>query len=179
MVIIWFKKTAPFPYVIPSRSPCAYSLSLHGASIGWVLGRQSSIKAVAFSYEKYVHISSDSINCPISKPSLPTGNSLALIYTLSQAIYPIKLAKLSLSQISFHHFIVTMFPNHWWASSCWTIMWKRILSQACIWCARLLLKLTSEYVMQPALSIAAYLTSGHKTWSNFGNGNFYPNSVSS
>lgn len=37
---------------MPSNNPCASPLSLHGASIEWVDGRQSSKRARVFSYEK-------------------------------------------------------------------------------------------------------------------------------
>ena len=44
--------------MIPSNKPCASSLSLQGASIEWVEGRQSSKRAEVFSYENDNHTSS-------------------------------------------------------------------------------------------------------------------------
>src|SRR5262245_16189508 len=78
-------------------------------------------------------------------------------------------AKLSLSQMSFHHAGVTRSPNQWCASSCVAV------TSHCAEPSRSL-----SNVMSPAFSIAAhqYVVTGTSTRSSFGYGNGTPSHVS-
>src|SRR6478735_6170425 len=73
----------------------------------------------------------------------------------------------SLSQRSFHHFIVTRSPNHMWASS-----WRMVTTRRSLTASVTLERKTyvSVNVTQPAFSIAPMLYSGTKSWSYLANG---------
>ena len=76
-------------------------------------------------------------------------------------------AKLSLSQRSFHHLIVTRLPNHMWAISC-RITSARVRRWFSVGGSRKISR--SECVTAATFSIAPALNSGTKTWSYFPNG---------
>lgn len=73
----------------------------------------------------------------------------------------------SLSQRSFHHFIVTRSPNHMWASSCRIVTTRRSRT-ASVTLERK--TYDSVNVTQPGFSIAPMLYSGTKSWSYLSNG---------
>ena len=78
-------------------------------------------------------------------------------------------AKLSLSQRLFHHFIVTKLPNHWWLNSCeiTVAMYCLLATVVVVGSAS---RAISRYVISPQFSIAPDEKSGSATWSLFGNG---------
>ena len=73
-------------------------------------------------------------------------------------------AKLSFSQRSFHHFIVTRFPNHMCAISC-RITSARRRRWFSVGGSRY--TIDSLKVTAPTFSIAPWLNSGTKIWSYF------------
>ncbi len=81
----------------------------------------------------------------------------------------------SLSQRSFHHFMVTRSPNHMWASSCRIVTTRRSRTASV---TRLRNTYVSVNVTAPAFSIAPALNSGTNSWSYFSNGYGTPNRAS-
>ena len=70
-----------------------------------------------------------------------------------------KVANASLSQIPFHHRIVTRSPNHMWASSCATVSATSRRS-SCAACAGSRSRSVSRYVTRPVFSMAPWAKSG-------------------
>lgn len=87
----------------------------------------------------------------------------------SVARVSVKVAKLSFSQMSFHHFMVTRLPNHWCASS-WLI--TRDTRFFCLMpaVASSISKSVSRYVTRPQFSIAPASKSLIATQSSLGSG---------
>ena len=73
-----------------------------------------------------------------------------------------KVANASLSQIPFHHFMVTRSPNHMWASS-WAITSTTFWSSPWVACSGSARSSVSRKVMQPRFSMAPNAKSGMAT----------------
>ena len=101
-MLTYFKKAAPFPYEIPLKADSASSTDLILLQIGWVVFNTSAEIPLNFLAMKS------------TQASLKYESSGIWVYDK----YAMYVANDSLSQRSFHHFIVTRFPNQWWANSC-------------------------------------------------------------
>ena len=78
-------------------------------------------------------------------------------------------AKASLSQMPFHHFMVTRSPNHMWASS-WAITSTTFCSSAWVACSGSTRRSVSRKVTQPRFSMAPNAKSGMATRSSLSPG---------
>ena len=91
----------------------------------------------------------------------------------SSGLFDIHVAKPSFSQMLFHHFIVTMSPNHWWAISCATTDATSAFALTGAFFSSTSMS-DSRYVMAPKFSIAPASKSGMPIMSSFGIGYLMP-----
>ena len=87
----------------------------------------------------------------------------------SVASISMKVAKASLSQMPFHHFMVTRSPNHMWASS-WAITSATRWSSGWVTSSGSTRSRASRKVMQPRFSMAPNAKSGTATRSSLSPG---------
>ena len=123
--------------------------------MGWVVGLRSASRARSVKLRGII--------------TLSMGKPLAIASHSDRHTQAQKSAKLSFSQVSFHHYIVTRSPNHMWDSSCTvTLLCKRRESSVTLaWSIRHL----SVNVIIPTFSIPRILNSGTYIWSYFAYGN--------
>ena len=134
---------------MPSKLTCTSSKSLIVATTGWVDGSWSWRYAQVFSIAwNVVHASFHSVASAVAMVDAHSAND-------------------SLSQRSFHHFMVTRSPNHMCASSCRIVTTRRSLIASVTFERN---TYASVNVIAPAFSIAPALNSGTKSWSYFSNG---------
>src|SRR6188768_3960828 len=134
---------------MPSKLTWTSSRSLMVATIGCVDGSWSW---------RYAQLFSMALNV-VHAPVHSVASAVAIVEAHS--------AKDSLSQRSFHHFIVTRSPNHMCASSCRIVTTRRSLMAAVTLERK---TYASVNVTAPAFSIAPALNSGTKSWSYLSNG---------
>ena len=87
----------------------------------------------------------------------------------SHAATSMKVAKASLSQMPFHHRIVTRSPNHMWASS-WATTSATSCSSLCVARSGSTSSTLSRNVMHPRFSMAPAAKSGSATRSTLSDG---------
>ncbi len=80
----------------------------------------------------------------------------------SVTLSSMNVANASLSQMPFHHFIVTRSPNHMWASS-WAMTSTTFCSSPCVACSGSASSSVSRNVTQPRFSMAPNAKSGIAT----------------
>ena len=126
-----------------SNIPSASAGDTTGYSMGRVVCSASVSKAVERASPKLTHRSHSGRKASVTLSSM-------------------KVAKASLSQIPFHHFMVTRSPNHMWASS-WAITSTTFWSSPWVACSGSARSSVSRKVMQPRFSIAPNAKSGMAT----------------
>ena len=131
---------APFSYVSASNIASASLGAVTGTSIGRVFCKPSSASAAAR-------------ETPNVTQRCHSG------FHASTASISMNVAKASLSQIPFHHDIVTRSPNHMWATS-WATTSATRSSSVCVAVFSSTRRAVSRNVIAPRFSIAPEAKSG-------------------
>src|SRR5919198_5685954 len=145
----WRITDAPFAYVMPSKFVWMDSVSGMSAVMGWVDGSWSCWYAQVFSLLQNV------VQALVNRVPFTMQSTEANV------------AKVSLSQRSSHHRMVTRSPNHMCAISCSTVSARRSRAASVTFDRN---TYASLKVMHPAFSMAPELNSGTITWSYLSNG---------
>jgi hypothetical protein len=130
--------------------PSASAGDTTGYSIGRVVSRASVSNAADRDSPKSTHRCHSGRNASVQVISMNVANA-------------------SLSQMPFHHFIVTRSPNHMWASS-WAMMSTTACSSDCVAVAGSISRYRSRNVTHPRFSIAPNAKSGMATRSSLSPG---------